>query len=73
MRLALWNRAPDPPELSRYKVEAAFWEHLGIDVDRLDRYPEELVRRYVVVMDEVARWEQGQAELASKRAQAQQK
>ncbi len=73
MRLALWGRGPEPPELSKYKVDAAFWKHLGISSDRLDAMVEEEVRRDLVIMDEVARWEEQQTAMAAERARRQQR
>ena len=54
-----------------YNLEAMFWEHLGVRAtdEPLDEWPEEKVRRYAIVMEQVALWQNAQQELAIQRAE----
>ena len=56
-----------PPELTQYQVEAAFWEHMGVTGAELDDWPEEKVRRYSIVIEQVAKWQQAQIEIEARR------
>ena len=55
----------------RYLEERRFWSELGIPstATPLNDWIEEEVRRYVIVMDAVAAWEQAQMKLAQRRAE----
>ena len=65
------QKGPAPEELVRYLEERRFWSELGVPStsDPLDEWIEEKVRRYGVIMDAVAAWEQAEMKLAQRRAE----
>ena len=72
MKAALFHGKTAPTELGAYNLEALFWSKLGVRATNLplDLWPEEKVRRYLVVMQQVAVWDESQMELARRRASA---
>lgn len=70
IQAALWQGANAPEELRDYLLARRLWRDLGVRLDpeeNLDRWSEEKIRRYTIVMDYVGRWEQAQQEAMARR------
>ena len=66
MHRALFAGDEHPPELDEYLTAAAFWQRLGVSGDALGEWPEEKVRRFIIVMEAVVAYEAFEREKATR-------
>lgn len=67
--MALFQGGSPPAELNDFLTATVFWQRLGVSEAELEDWPEEKVRHYLQIIDQVSLWERKEQAVAEHRAQ----